>query len=176
MLLAQEDVLHGFLFLGDEGRDHYSTLSGSDDAAVHIVAQGLRVAMTGSIHPDAAHMDGGTATRLKDGKVANGGICAAGNDDALLHTEEARHEPLRGQPLGVELHVAYHGPQLTAAGEGAEEGHLGEEGGEAVVGFVTQMLAQRVLPAASRGKGRKGESAATPKKAAHCGAAKSTAC
>ncbi len=100
-------------------------------------------------------MDGGTPANMQKSSVAHGGIGAASNGDAALHTEEARHEALGGQALRVALHVANHSLKLATPSEGADEGHLSEEGGQVVVAFVTKLPPEGVLPAGSRGKQRK---------------------
>ena len=101
-------------------------------------------------------MHGGEVGGLQQQDVAHAGVGAACNSDALLHTEEAWHQPFGGQALGVELHIADHGLQLASARQGAEKGHLGEKGRQAVVGVIAEEAAQRILPAGSRRNGRKG--------------------
>ena len=98
--------------------------------------------MSRHLHPDMAHMDGMEVLGHQQGGIAHAIVCAPTDLHVLLHTEKARHEALRGQALGVHVYVADGVRQLRAVAHGAEEGHLLEENGEAVVGVIAHVLAQ----------------------------------
>ena len=82
--------------------------------------------------------DRGEMGGLQQGDVTDASVGTASNLNALLHAEIAREEALGGQALRIELHIADHSLQLTAPRHGADEGHLGEEGRQAVVGFIAE--------------------------------------
>ena len=129
-----EDV---FLPRGDKRRDHDRALAGGIIARGDVVVEGLGIAETGSLGHGMADMDRCAEGLGEEFAVADRRIEMAIDLDIGLDAEELGLEALGSEASRIHLNVLNHRLELALAGERAEEGHLGEEGG-IVVGIQSR--------------------------------------
>ena len=88
-LLFEENRKHRALLGADERGYHDSAFARREDATVHIVSEGLVVAMCRCFQHCETNMDGRVASRLQESDIAHCGVGAVSYLDAFLDTEIA---------------------------------------------------------------------------------------
>ena len=123
---GKKDDKHFFLFIRDKRRDHDDALTSIFDATVHIVTEGLVVALDGKFNPLAMDMNGRVAEMLEDVGIADSAIRSASDLDTFLHPEELRHLEFCGKALRVHVDIPIGSRELAVLTHRADIGHLGE--------------------------------------------------
>ena len=114
-MLSEENREDLFLVLGDERRDEDSALTGCGDAAIHVFAEGLRVAGVRFVHEIMADMNLHKTGIHQQLGIPNPAVDTTGEVDVRLDAEETGFEALGSEAGGVHLDIADHGIKLTMA-------------------------------------------------------------
>ena len=104
-MLSEENREDLLLVLGDERRDKDSALTGCSDTAIHVFAEGLRVAGISFVNEIMADMNLHKTSTHQEFGIPYSAVDTTGKVDVRLDAEEAGFEALGGKASGVHVNI-----------------------------------------------------------------------